>query len=66
MGADAPTVLPMAMTGSTEIAASTGGAALPPRIGTMVIVGSRPLSGTSVPTLGGLPSPRPTTSSGPW
>jgi hypothetical protein len=49
----------------TEIAAFTGGATLPPRTGTMVIVGSRPLSGTSVPVLGGLPSPRPTTSSGP-
>jgi hypothetical protein len=44
MGADAPTVLPVvAAAGSTEIAASTSGAALPPRIGTMVTVGSRPL-----------------------
>jgi hypothetical protein len=49
----------------TEIAASTGGAALPPRIGTMVAAWSRPLSGTSVPAVGGLPSPRPTTSSEP-
>jgi hypothetical protein len=53
------------MAGLTEIAAFTGGAALPPRTGTMVTMGSRPLSGTSVPTAGGLPSPRPTTSSGP-
>jgi hypothetical protein len=37
---------------------------LPPRTGTMVTMGSRPLSGTSVPTAGGLCSPRPTTSSG--
>jgi hypothetical protein len=51
--------------GLTEIAAFTGGAALPPRTGTMVTMGSRPLSGTSVPAAGGLPSPRPTTSSGP-
>jgi hypothetical protein len=49
----------------TEIAAFTGGAALPPRTGTMVTMGSRPLSGASVSTVGGLPSPRPTTSSGP-
>jgi hypothetical protein len=58
MGADAPTVLPVAAAGLTEIAASTGDAALPHRIGTMVTVGSRPLLGTSVPTVGGLPSPR--------
>jgi hypothetical protein len=51
--------------GLTEIAAFTGGAALPPRTGTMVTMGSRTLSGTSVPTAGDLPSPRPTTSSGP-
>jgi hypothetical protein len=51
--------------GLTEIVAFTGGAALPPRTGTMVTMGSRPLSGTSVPAAGGLPSPRPTTSSGP-
>jgi hypothetical protein len=37
--ADAPTA------GLTEIAVFTGGAALPPRIGTMVTMGSRPLSG---------------------
>jgi hypothetical protein len=58
MGADVPAA------GLTEIAAFTGGAALPPRTGTMVTMGSRPLSGTSVPAAGGLPSPRPTTSSG--
>jgi hypothetical protein len=58
-GADTP------VAGSTEIAAFTGGTALPPRTGTPVTAGSRPLSGTSVPTLGGLPSTRPTTSSGP-
>jgi hypothetical protein len=52
-GADASTV------GLTEITA------LPPRTGTMVTMGSRPLSGTSVPAAGGLPSPTPTTSSGP-
>jgi hypothetical protein len=51
--------------GSTEITAFTGGAALPPRTGTIVTMGSKPLSGTSVPAAGGLPSPRPTTSSGP-
>jgi hypothetical protein len=60
---DTPAVLPAAVTESTETAASTGGAALPPRIGTTAW--PRPLSGTSVPTVGGLPSPRPTTSSGP-
>jgi hypothetical protein len=54
----------LATVGSTETAASTGSAALPPRIGTMVIAGSRPLSGTSILAVGGLPSPRPTTSSG--
>jgi hypothetical protein len=59
IGADA------SMTGLTEITAFTGGAALPPWTGTMVTMGSMPLSGTSVPTAGGLPSPRPTTSSGP-
>jgi hypothetical protein len=48
-----------------KIAAFIGGAALPPRTGTVVTMGSRPLSGTSVPAAGGLPSPRPTTSSGP-
>jgi hypothetical protein len=59
IGTDAPTA------GLTEITVFTGGAALLPRIGTMVIMGSRPLSGTSVPAAGDLPSPRPTTSSGP-
>jgi hypothetical protein len=49
----------------TEIAAIIGGTTLPPRTGTMVTMGSRPLSGTLVPAVGGLPSPRPTTSSGP-
>jgi hypothetical protein len=58
-GADTPAA------GLTETAAFTGGAALPPRTGTMVTMGSRPLSGTPVPAAGGLPSPRPTTSSGP-
>jgi hypothetical protein len=51
--------------GSTEIMVFTSGATLPPRIGTMVSMGSRPLSGMSVPAAGGLPSPRPTTSSEP-
>jgi hypothetical protein len=58
-GMDAPA------TGLTEIATLTDDAALPPRTGIMVTMGSRPLSGTSVPVAGGLPSPRPTTSSGP-
>jgi hypothetical protein len=58
-GADAPAA------GSTEIVAFTGGTTLPPRTGTMVTMGSGPLSGTSVPAAGGLPSPKPTTSSGP-
>jgi hypothetical protein len=58
-GMDAPTA------GLTEIAAFTGGTTLPPRAGTMVTMGYRPLSGTSVLAAGGLPSPRPTTSSGP-
>jgi hypothetical protein len=57
-GTDAPAA------GLTEIAAFTGGATLPPRTGTMVTMGSRSLSGTSVPATGGLPSPRLTTSSG--
>jgi hypothetical protein len=35
-GLDTPAVFPAAATESTEIAASTGGATLPPRIGTMV------------------------------
>jgi hypothetical protein len=58
-GADTP------VAGLMEIAVFTGSAALPPRTGTMVTMGSRPLSGTSVPMAGGLPSPRPTTLSGP-
>jgi hypothetical protein len=57
-GADAPTA------GLTEITTFIGGAALPPRTSTMVTMESRPLSGTLVPAAGGLPSPRPTTSSG--
>jgi hypothetical protein len=71
MGADA--MVAVAQTGAdasaarlTEIVAFTGGVAPPPRTGTMVTMGSRPLSGTSVPAAGGLPSPRSTTSSGPW
>jgi hypothetical protein len=64
-GVDTPAVLSAAATESTEIAAFTGGATLPPRIGTMVAAWPKPLSGTSVPAVGGLPSPRPTTSSGP-
>jgi hypothetical protein len=55
----------VSVAGSTEITAFTGGVALLLRIGTMVTMGSRPLSGTSVPAAGGLPSPRPTMSSGP-
>jgi hypothetical protein len=58
IGVDAPAA------GLTETVVFTGGAALPPRTGTMVTMGSRPLSGTPVPVAGGLPSPRPTTSSG--
>jgi hypothetical protein len=58
-GTNAPT------TGLMEIMAFTGGTALPPQTDTMVTMGSRPLSGTSVPAVGGLPSPRSTTSSGP-
>jgi hypothetical protein len=58
-GARVAAVSPMAT------AAQTGGATLPPRTGTVVTMGSRPLSGTSVPAVGGLPSPSPTTSSGP-
>jgi hypothetical protein len=73
-GARAAAVSPMAAAAQTgadvpaaglmEIAAFTGGVALPPWTGTMVTMGSRPLSGMSVPAAGGLPSPRPTTSSG--
>jgi hypothetical protein len=58
-GADGPAA------GLTEITAFTGGVTFPPRTDTMVTMGSRPLSGTSVPAAGGLPSPRPTTSIGP-
>jgi hypothetical protein len=65
MGVDTLAALSATATKSTEIAASTCGAALPPRIGTMVAAWPRPLSGTLVPAVGGLPSPRPTTSSGP-
>jgi hypothetical protein len=50
---------------STEIATFIGTAALPPRTSTMVTAESRLLSGTSVLALGGLPSQRSTTSSGP-
>jgi hypothetical protein len=74
-GVHAAAVSPMATTAQTgadvpvaeltEIAAFTGGATLPPRTGTMVTMGSRLFSGTSVPAAGGLPSPRPTTSSRP-
>jgi hypothetical protein len=48
---DALAVLSVEATESTEIAAFTGGAALPPRIGTVVTLRSRPLSGTSIPAL---------------
>jgi hypothetical protein len=41
--------------GLMEIAVFIGGTTLPPRTGTMVTMGSRPLSGTSVPAAGGLP-----------
>jgi hypothetical protein len=58
-GVDAPAA------GSTEIATFIGGVALPPKTGNMVTVGSRSLSRTSDPMVGGLPSLRPTTSSGP-
>ena len=50
--------------GSMESAAFTGSVPLSPRIGTVVTTGSRLLSGTLVPAVGGLPSLRPTTSSG--
>ena len=50
--------------GSMESAAFTGSVALSPRIGTVVTTGSRLLSGMSAPAVGGLPSLRPTTSSG--
>jgi hypothetical protein len=55
----------VSVTGLTEIAAFTGGVALPSRTGTMVTMGSRLLSGTSVLAAGGLPSPRSITSSRP-
>jgi hypothetical protein len=58
-GADTPAA------GLTETATFTGGVALPPRTGTIVTMGSMPLLGTSVPAVGGLPSLRPTTLSGP-
>jgi hypothetical protein len=61
-GVDTTAVLPAVATESMEIMASTGGMALPPRISTMVAMGPRPLLGTSVPAVGDLPSPRPTTS----
>jgi hypothetical protein len=65
MAAAAQTGADVPVAGLTEIAIFTDGAALPPRTGTMVTMVSSPLSGTSVPAAGGLPSPRPTTSSGP-
>jgi hypothetical protein len=75
-GAPAVTEPPMAVAAQTgvdtqaaglmEIAALIGGAAVPPRTGTMVTMGSMPLSRTLLPAAGGLPSPRPTMSSGPW
>jgi hypothetical protein len=74
-GADAPTMLragaratampPTVATGLAEIAAFTGGVALSPRTGTIIIMGSWSLSGLSVPVAGDLPSPKPTTSSEP-
>jgi hypothetical protein len=73
-GADVPAVLRVGahavvvsptVAGLTEIAVFTGSAPLPPRAGTMITMGYMPLSGTSAPAAGGLPSPRPTTSSGP-
>jgi hypothetical protein len=51
--------------GLMEIVALISGATFPPRTGTMVTMGSRPLSGTSIPAAVDLPSPRPTTSSRP-
>jgi hypothetical protein len=65
MAAAALTGVNVPVVGLTEITAFTGGAALPPWTGTMVTMGSRSLSGTSVPAAGGIPSPRSTTSSGP-
>jgi hypothetical protein len=66
MAATAKTGVNAPTTELTEIAAFICGTALPPWTGTMVTMGSRPLSGTSVPVAGGLHSPRPTTSSGLW
>jgi hypothetical protein len=63
-GTRAVAALLAAAAGSTEIADLTSGAALPPRTGAMVITGSRLLSGILAPAIGGLPSPRPTMSSG--
>jgi hypothetical protein len=57
-GADVPAVLPAMVARSTEITTFIFGAALPPRIDTTVTAGSRPLSGTSVPGVDGIPSPR--------
>jgi hypothetical protein len=65
MAAAAQTGVDALATGLTEIAAFTGSVAHPPRTGTLVTMGSRPLSGTLVPAAGGLPSLRPTTSIGP-
>jgi hypothetical protein len=50
--------------GSMESAAFTGDAALSPWFSTVVTTSIRLLSGTSAPAVGGLPSPRPTTSNG--
>jgi hypothetical protein len=63
-GKDARGHAPGYAAGSTEIVDLTGGAAHPPRTGAMVTIGSRRLSGTLAPAVGGLPSPRPTLSSG--
>ena len=49
---------------SMESTAFTGSVALSPWIGTVVTTGSGLSSGTSAPAVGGLPSLRPTTSSG--
>ena len=50
--------------GSMESATFTGSVALSPRISTVVTTSSRLLSGMSAPAVGGLPSLRPTMSSG--
>jgi hypothetical protein len=60
----AATVLPVEVAGSTESAALAGNAALPPLTGDMTTTVSRRWSGTLVPVVGGLPSTKPTTSSG--